>query len=55
VLFDRLHHVNRAGGVEAAHRRQQWREKSLVKTERSESDRTRLIRRRFPSNALQAR
>src|SRR5258706_2013048 len=40
VLFDRLHHVNRTGGIEAAHRREQWREKSLVKTERSESDRT---------------
>jgi hypothetical protein len=40
VLFDRLHHVNRAGGIETAHRRQQWREKSLVKTERCESEGT---------------
>src|SRR5206468_12801300 len=40
VLFDRLHHVNRAGGVEAAHRRQQRRKKSLVETERGESEST---------------
>src|SRR3954454_10881268 len=38
VLFDRLHHVNRAGGLEAAHRRQQRGEKSLVETERSEGE-----------------
>src|SRR5436305_2264221 len=38
VLFDRLHHVNRAGRIEAAHRRQQRGEKSLVKTERGESE-----------------
>src|SRR3954464_7606499 len=38
VLFDRLHHVNRAGGLEAAHRRQQRGKKSLVETERGESE-----------------
>jgi hypothetical protein len=37
VLFDRLHHVNRARRFETAHRRQQRREKSLVKTKRCES------------------
>src|SRR5260221_7872948 len=38
VLFDRLHHVDRAGRLEAAHRRQQGREKSLVEAKGNEGE-----------------
>src|SRR5437763_13724442 len=39
VLLDRLHHVNRAGRLEAAHRRQQRRDEPLVETKKRQSDR----------------
>jgi len=40
VLFDRLHHVHRAGRLEAAHGRQERRQKSLVGAEQKEGEST---------------
>src|SRR5689334_1285989 len=39
IFFDRLHHVDRAGRLEAAHRGQQRRDQPLVETKESQSDR----------------
>ena len=38
IFFDRLHHVDRAGRLEAAHRRQQRRNQPLVETKECEEN-----------------
>src|SRR5712691_4103253 len=40
IPFDRLHHVHRARRLEAAHRREQRWEESLVKAKQGDGDRT---------------